>query len=134
MKLKDVKFVRAKEADYDNGRLETCPVANYYDQWLPFLRRYWGCGVSRKDFDTGCHMTGDNRQRFRKAFGRCAFVFHGSHTFHCWLMDLGTAHLLVLTAKDKGTCYEAVKMLDGKKIPVDIPRALEAMEMIGDMP
>ena len=134
MKLSDVKFLKMQRKDYGfGGSVETYPVGNF-PEWRHFLLKYWKPGIGRKMFNVGCRMTGDNRERFRRHFGKCAFTYDGSHYFHCWVADLGTAEVIVLTAKEHGTCYEVIVSRDGKNVQKDIPRVLEFMEMIGRLP
>ena len=133
MKLSDVKWLRMRRKDYSEGTVVGCPVMNF-PEWHKWMQTYWGMGVSRKMFDKGCNLTGDNRAKFKKHFGKCAFTFDGSHYFHCWLADLGTAQVIILTAREHGTCYEVVVERDGKKVEPDIPRVLEFMDMVAELP
>ena len=133
MKLKAVKFLKMRRKDYSEGVVVGCNIMNFPEH-RAFLQKYWGMGVSRKMFDKGCNLTGDNRARFKKLFGKCAFTFDGSHYFHGWLADLGTAQVIVLTAREYGTCYEVVVKRDGKKMHNDIPRVFEFMDMLAGLP
>ena len=133
MKLTDVKFLPMKGKDYDEGKIVGCHWMNFPEH-RDWMQKYWGLGVSREMFDKGCLINGDNRERFKNLFGKRAFVFNGGHFFHGWLADLGTTQVLVLTAKDHGTCYEVVVEKDGKKVRKDINRVFEFMDMIAELP
>jgi hypothetical protein len=126
------KFPKMKRKDYGHT-IHACPIQNF-PEWCAFSHKYWGMGVSRKVFNMGCNMFGDNRERFKRHWGKCTFTFNGSHYFHCWLVDLGTAQVVVLTAREHGTCYEVVVSRDGKKVRKDIPKVLEFIEMTGKLP
>lgn len=127
MKLSEVKFKPLSEKGYDGGEVEGCPIMNYHDAWMEWYGRL---SKTREGFDLQCRTSQDNRARFRAMFGKPQFHFHGGHYFHGWRVDLGTCEVLVLTAKDHGTCYEVVTHVDGKKVPVDIPRVLDFMETV----
>ena len=135
MKPSDVKFLKMSRKDYESGRSNGIPIQNFpeYHDWV---QKYYGRGVTRVMFDKACSMTGDNRAKFKKHFGKCAFTFNGEHYFHGWLVDLGTARVIVLTAHGHGTCYEVVTVKtveNGATIKEDIPRVLEFIDMITDL-
>ena len=135
MKLQDVKFLPMKGKDYDNCKIVGVPWMNFPEH-RDWMQKHWGLGVSQEMFDKGCLINGDNRERFKRLFGKRAFVFNGGegHYFHGWLADLETAQVLVLTAREHGTCYEVVVKRDGVKIRKDIKRVLEFMDMIAELP
>jgi hypothetical protein len=68
-------------------------------------------------------LLADNRVAFKDILGKPSFHFRGSEFyFHCWLLELtdsGLAHVLILTAKGKGTCYEIVREIDGGRVRRD---------------
>ena len=80
-------------------------------------------------------MCRDNRTRFRKLWGKPSFCWKGSEFyFHCWVLRLGEKGIvLVLTAKGKGTCYEAVTQMPGGELPgVDIRAIIRFLkEVVG---
>lgn len=133
MKLADVKFLPMRGKDYDEGKIVGSPWMNFPEHYN-WMQKYFHLGVSREMFDKGCRISGDNRERFKKLFGKRNFIFSGSHFFHGWLADLGTTQVLVLTAKDHGTCYEVVVKRDGKKVKTDIKKVFEFMDMIAELP
>lgn len=132
MKLADVKFLKMKRSDYEGDWVGE-PIQNF-PEWQFAMQKYWNWGVSRKMFDKGCRISGDNRAKFKKHFGKCAFTFSSEFYFHGWLVDLGTAQVIVLTAKGKGTCYEVLVSKDGEKVRKDIPKVLEFMDIIAELP
>jgi len=133
MHLSDVKFLKMRRKDYEQMLISGCDVQNYPDYHV-FMQKYCGVGISRIMFDKGCKISGDNRAIFKKHFGKCVFTFPGGHYFHGWLVDLDGTQVIVLTAKDHGTCYEIVTMRDGKKVCFDISKVLEFMDMIAELP
>ncbi len=102
--------LKAKRAEYDGETIKTVVVENSPDvlHWLTDTE-------SREIWDRRIRLTGDNRQSFRAIFGKPSFCWKGSEFyFHCWLLkpeNMGP--ILLLTAKGKGTCYEAVTGLRG---------------------
>ena len=134
MKLSDVKFLKMKRKDYAFGGGVVGRSVQNFPEWQKWMKKYWGVGVSRKKFDKGCLINCDNRERFKKHFGKCAFTFNGSHYYHGWLADLGTAQVIVFTAREHGTCYEVVTERDEKNVEANIPRVLEFMDMIAGLP
>lgn len=134
MKLSDVKFVKMSRRDYEDEVVVGEPVQNF-PAWQEWMKKYWGRGpgLSRKWLYKGCLISQDNRERFKRHFGKCAFTFNGGHYFHGWLADLGTSQVVVLTAREHGTCYEVVVRRDGKKVQKDIQRVLEFMDMIAEL-
>lgn len=90
MKLSDVRFLKMTRRDYEGNGVIGELIENF-PEWMPWMQKYWGIGVSRKMFDGGCRISGDNRERFKRHFGKCAFTYDGLHYFYGWLADLGTA-------------------------------------------
>ena len=132
MKLSDVKFSSIDRKDYEDEVVVGNPIENFPEYQEYMMKFYYN--VTRKDFDRSCGWLGDNRAKFKKHFGKCAFTYNGGHYFHGWLVDLGTTQVIVLTAREHGTCYEVVTMRDGEPVPTDPKRVIEFMEMIGDLP
>jgi hypothetical protein len=129
MKVADVKFLKMTRRDYADGATVGVPIQNF-PEWRVWSEKYWGMGVSRKMFDKGCNISGDNRAKFKKHFGKCAFTFNGNNYFHGWLADLGAAQVIVLTAREKGTCYEVLVRRDGVEVKHDIPKVLSFLDMV----
>lgn len=48
----------------------------------------------------------DNRERFKKIFGKPDFHYKSSFYFHCWSFEHAGETFVVLTADEKGTCIE----------------------------
>lgn len=59
------------------------------------------------------HMFSDNRARFRRMWGKPSFYYRGEFYFHGWAFEVkiheGSTIFYILTAKGKGTCYEATR-------------------------
>lgn len=77
-------------------------------------------------FDIG--FVGDNRTRFRKAWGKPHFYFNsGEFYFHCWrfkvVVGQSTEYVYVLTAKRKGTCIERTGSLEYREEITSIDKA-----------
>lgn len=132
MKLADIKFLKMKRKDYGSA-IHGVPVQNFLI-WQEWMKKYWGVGVEKEKWNKGCLLSGDNRSRFKKHFGKCAFTYKGNHYFHCWLVDLGTTEVIVLTSREHGTCYEIVKWKDNVAMNMDILRVLEFMDVIAELP
>ena len=62
-------------------------------------------------------VCGDNRETFHKIFGKRHFCFSGNHYFSAWRLKFKyegkTYFYFILTAKEKGTCYER-NTIDGE--------------------
>lgn len=63
-------------------------------------------------------MMADNRERFKKMFGRPTFTFRGEFFYKDYIFEYKGHLFLVGTAKDKGTVYEVVKMPNHKFVGV----------------
>jgi len=89
MELSEVSFLKMRRKNYGET-VEGCPVQNF-SEWLKWMGKYFGGTVkfTRENFEKGCRITADNRERFKRLFGKCAFTFSGSHYYHGWLVDLG---------------------------------------------
>ena len=123
------KQLKAREADYASGKLDTCEIRNFGK-----TRDWLHNGFSDKTSPVW-NLLGDNRTNFSKLFGSVSFCFHGSHYFHAYLIEITEAErsckLLILTSLEHGTSYEivvgggepdldlAIKFLKwlGKKLP-----------------
>jgi len=104
------KILKAKSKDYSSAAFETCAVENFNEIWEWIRSNELGLLRSR--------FFSDNRKALRKLFGKPSFCWRGSEFYyHCWVVDLGEAQVLVLTAKGKGTCHEIIVKRDGKEIP-----------------
>ena len=131
MKIKDVKFISIKGKDYGT-KIQTNPIQNL-PEWQKWMEKYWGVNLTREMFNKGCNLVGDNREKFRKIFGKRNFTFKSSHYFHGWVADLGTAKLAILTAREHGSCYEVIERWNGEKIQNDINRVLEFLDMLAEI-
>jgi hypothetical protein len=124
-KMKDYKILKARAKDYDRGgRFDTNPIENFYEihQWLRDNQQWvW---ESR--------LHGDNRKALRDVFGKPSFCWRGSFYFHCWVVDLGEAQVLVLTAREKGTCYELIVSRDGEKIRKDKQAVIDFLKWLSE--
>ena len=70
-------------------------------------------------------LTGDNRAVFKKIWGRQTFCWSSSHRFWVWVHYLPNCVVIVLTAGEKGTCYEYVPTGDTSKITKEIVSFLQ---------
>ena len=128
MRLSEIRFKPLKgEAEYGSGKVVGVPVMGFPEYWTPWYKRLLATRAGR---DRIYRASGDNRERFKALFGKRQFVFNGNHFFHGWRVDLGTTEVLVMTAREHGTCYEVVTTIKGKRMPYDIPRVLEFIETI----
>jgi len=116
----NLKFIPAKASDY-GSKFQTCPVSNFekFQEW----RR------DDPDYVIG-KLYADNRQKFQELFGDPQFYYLGEFKHHCWVVDLDTAQLLVLTAKGKGTGYEVIFERAGEKIQKDMDAVIEFLEWL----
>lgn len=117
---------------YSNHQMNTVEYRNFAQgrEWS-----FKACGGSRGDIEKSFRLTGDNRENFNRLFGKCSFVFNGSHYFRCWYIRLKTLDMLILTAREHGTCYEIVMPENKYKTgyahgKVDISEALRFMESL----
>jgi hypothetical protein len=101
----------AKSRDYRERRFEVEPCWN-----IPAIWEWW---KEEHRLPSEQLILDDNREAFAEILGKPSFRFRGECLFHCWLVDLGDARVLVLTAAGKGTCYEAVRKWRGKKLRMD---------------
>jgi len=78
-------------------------------------------------------ITGDNRTYFKSLLGKPHFYYRGEFYFHGWYMFTpeGIPALLILTAKDKGTCYERIVSYKGEKYPKNIQMDFIKQFLIG---
>lgn len=126
MKVSDIKLFNCTEQDYSNGNVEASDSNNFTDVGF-FLYKpspMWGNKEDSNSYEHFLDQTKlfqDNRKNFLDLFGKPHFHFKGSEFyFHCWAIDLGTVKVIILTAKDKGTCYEIVTDFKGNKEIPDI--------------
>jgi hypothetical protein len=124
----EYKKLKAKSADYEEGRIKATGFMNYWnnegDPLTLFQREVLDLGSLAEGEDINlCDMTlmyKDNRKELREKFGPCSFTFRGFEFYYCYLLELksekGSAELLILTAKDKGTCFEVVQERNSKPV------------------
>lgn len=119
--MQEVVILKARSAQYENGEIKTNPIQNY--SWY----RKW-----RTDKDIlRSHIYADNRKKLRDVFGKPSFCYRGEFYFHCWLLGLGgKAKLLILTAKEKGTCFEVVLEERGNKVVGDEDTIINFMDCL----
>jgi len=86
---------------YRKGELNTVPVLNCQEffRWFSTTNLGWR--------DPG--ILGDNRESFKKLWGKMDFSFKGEFYFHCWVREFEGETFVVLTAKGKGTCVEMLR-------------------------
>jgi len=122
-----IQKLKAREADYagPGAKMQTCEVRNFPTVAEWFNKMY--SPGSRKRIERVLRLTGDNRKKFREMWGPVSFCYHGSHYFHAHLFEVEysgeSTEILVMTAKDHGTSYEAVVRRNGNLIPCD-PRGI----------
>jgi hypothetical protein len=80
-------------------------------------------------------LLGDNRENFRKLFGKADWHFKGSEFyFHVWVRHYKNTTILLLTAKDKGTCYEVVEVgADDWRLTNVQREGQEIIEFLGEL-
>jgi hypothetical protein len=108
-----VTKLKARASDYSSRFLVTVAVGNFpdYRDWLSsYLYSRGKAKLSLDNFKLRSRrLHGDNRDRFRRLWGKPSFCWKGEFYYHCWLFNLDNkATVLVLTAKGKGTCWELV--------------------------
>lgn len=60
-----------------------------------------------KNFHVFLAITKDNREEFKRIFGKPDTYWKGSeHYFHIWIREFEGDKFLIMTAKGKGTCIE----------------------------
>jgi hypothetical protein len=95
---------------YINGKIKTKPI----EAFSCFFPEFFGRKKheTENDFKQSLkrnHLIyADNRKFFEKIFGKKLFVFKSSFNFHCWLLHYENFQIIILTAKEKGTCIEIV--------------------------
>lgn len=104
MKLITDKKLRKQ---YLNGELNTVSIQNYND-W-----REWSFNRDRpaeEVYDYNHILFADNRNEYRQLFGAPTFTTGRQLEFpyKCWVLEFEGYHFLILTAADKGTCYERI--------------------------
>jgi hypothetical protein len=107
-------------------RLSPCKVKDYIGDDIvfgsaPINNGFWICRHIKEVIGAEIYrlrISSDNRNTFPKIFGKRHFCYSGSHYFSCWRVKFKyegkTYFFFILTAKDKGTCYER-NLIDGEK-------------------
>ena len=105
---------KMRRKDYEDNTVDTSPLLNYYH----FTKiGAWQRGLATNLDNPMYHLCGDNRKIFRALFGKPTFTYNGEFYFHCWLVILDEhTQLVILTARGKGTCYEAVTRSHGETL------------------
>jgi hypothetical protein len=93
--------LKAHRSEMDRGYIDGKDVTNF-----PKILEWMTTTESRELWEQRIRLTGDNRKNFRDIFGKPSFCWKGEFYFHCWLLEVPGAKLLLLTAKEKGTCYD----------------------------
>jgi len=119
----------ATTREYRGGSLHRAQMISLSIENYPEYRK-WSHKTSMPDIIKTSRLFQDNRKTFRKLLGPRSFLYRGEFAFDCWLVDLHTVQLLVLTAKGKGTCYEAVTHRNGVKIQEDVPKIIKFLEYL----
>ena len=115
--------LKAKAADYSNGVIQAIDVGNFHEilSWMTDV----------DSFRQRIGLSGDNRDNFRSVFGKPSFCWKGSEFyFKCYLLRLETVMLLVMTAKNKGTCYELVQEYNGDEQSKDIEEVIRFLDWL----
>ena len=118
--------LRATRRDYDShgSELQADPLTNF-EEWHGWFQRFQLLGIKGR-------VCSDNRQVFRRLWGKPSFCWSGSHYCHCWLLDLKEARLLVLTARKMGTAYELVVKHKGVTQDPKILKVFDFMEYLAE--
>ena len=79
---------------------------------FPYLNRYRKTHETQQLFVVQHMLLKDNRQFYHWMFGSPVFHYVSEFDFHCWPIKMvhpgrPEKHYIILTAKGKGTCYEA---------------------------
>jgi len=124
-----VTKLKARALDYSSEYLVTESMENFpdYRDWLSsYLHSQGKAKLSLDNFKLRSRrLHGDNRDRFRRLWGKPSFCWKGEFYYHCWLFNLDNkATVLVLTAKGKGTCWELVTHFGKKKVSNDFETIL----------
>jgi len=70
-------------------------------------------------------LHGCNKQRFLDYWGRQDFCYTTYRRFWVWVKQLEDCELIIMTAKEKGTCYEVVVTGDSNRATNQIIAFLE---------
>jgi hypothetical protein len=147
-----VTKLKARALDYSSRCLVTVAVENFpdYRNWysrgkarlsldkFPDYRNWYSQSKARLSLDKfkvrSRRLHGDNRDRFRRLWGKPSFCWKGEFYFHCWLFNLDNkATALVLTAKGKGTCWEMVTHF-GKEVDYNIETVIRFIKQTLSQP
>lgn len=111
----------------DGAKLHTERVENF-PEWQ---KTYFDRCATLVDLDSG--ITGDNRETFKKLFGKPSFHFRGEFYYYNWALELdgGKAQIILGTAQGKGTCVEVIIQAHGTRIRKDISVVLDFMQQLG---
>lgn len=105
------------------------PLMNFadYREWS----NHWF--MARAKAEKRFMISADNRAAFKRIFGKPHFHFHGSHYFHCWDIVYNGLRIVILTAREHGTCYEQIgRMKDGPRVEFIEWVAKKLMEDAGE--
>ena len=123
---KPVEVLGAKSEEYATKKFEVNNILSF-----PKIRN-WLLDESLNNGLILGRFYADNRKELREILGKPSFCYRGEFYFHCWVVDLGKAQLLILTAKDKGTCHEVITHREGKKIRKDLGCIIEFLGNLRD--
>ena len=118
--------LKARCADYEShGReLQTDPMMNLFQDFSRMR-------MVNKLLKPG--LLDDNRKVFRRLWGKPSFCYHGEFYSHCWLLGFQNSKLLVLTAGEKGTAYEAVLWHNQEKSRFEIKEGLAFIQYLSQV-
>jgi len=112
------------------------PIVNFPEVWKWFFKVQNNILSSKKnilaEFNRNCNLLKDNRKAFLKLFGsKHRFIFQGEFKFHCWAIEYYPGEILILlTANEKGTCYEVV--CSSSKEKVTTSKIIEFLEVLAN--
>jgi len=85
--------------DYNSGQVNGVPIEMSAD-----YRAWLGKNLKRV-----MPLLADNREIFKRIWGKPDWHFDGEFYFHVWVKEHRGETFLVFTAKTKGTCVEMVR-------------------------
>jgi len=125
----DYTKLKAKGKEYDSGEISTVSASNF-----DAVRKWNGKSVfapyGSREFELRMLLHDDNRERLRSIFGRASFCWRSEFSYSCWLLDLSGTQVLIMSAKDKGTCYEVVDERNGVKVEIDVNVVVDFLKWI----
>jgi len=124
MFLDEIKRLPMTSKEYSNSTIKGNPIQNFseYDEYQrPTMRD----PANNNKF---LILYGDNRINFKKVLGKPEFHWRGEYYFHGWLIEYKNAKLILMTAKEYGTCYEVVVKNHDKKEEVVIKDCIELID------